>query len=42
MSSSFELNGPEVPPRDGKIERLVIVLHGYGADGNDLIDRKAA
>ena len=38
MSSSFELNGPEVPPRDGKIERLVIVLHGYGADGNDLID----
>jgi len=36
MSSFFELNGPEVPPR-GKVERLVILLHGYGADGNDLI-----
>jgi phospholipase/carboxylesterase len=36
MSSFFELSGPEVPPR-GKVERLVILLHGYGADGNDLI-----
>jgi phospholipase/carboxylesterase len=37
MSNFFELTGPEVPASDGKVERLVIVLHGYGADGNDLI-----
>ena len=24
-------------PKDEKIERVVIMLHGYGADGNDLI-----
>jgi phospholipase/carboxylesterase len=36
MTSFFELTGPEAPP-GGKVERLVILLHGYGADGNDLI-----
>lgn len=36
MSSFFELTGPEAPP-GGTVERLVILLHGYGADGNDLI-----
>jgi phospholipase/carboxylesterase len=36
MSSFFELTGPQAPP-GGKVERLVILLHGYGADGNDLI-----
>ena len=33
-----ELNGPRLEPRSGKARRLVVFLHGYGADGNDLID----
>lgn len=33
-----ELSGPEHPPASGKKPKhLVILLHGYGADGNDLI-----
>ena len=38
MSEILELNGPELPPATGGApETLVILLHGYGADGNDLI-----
>jgi phospholipase/carboxylesterase len=33
-----KLDGPRLEPRSGRIERLVVFLHGYGADGNDLID----
>jgi phospholipase/carboxylesterase len=34
-----ELNGPRLEPRAGGAARqLVVFLHGYGADGNDLID----
>src|SRR5215468_1550757 len=34
-----ELNGPRLEPRGGGAARqLVVFLHGYGADGNDLID----
>jgi phospholipase/carboxylesterase len=33
-----ELNGPKLEPRGGKARQLVVFLHGYGADGNDLID----
>jgi phospholipase/carboxylesterase len=33
-----ELNGPRVAPRSGQAKQLVVFLHGYGADGNDLID----
>jgi len=33
-----ELNGPRLEPRAGKPRQLVVFLHGYGADGNDLID----
>jgi phospholipase/carboxylesterase len=33
-----ELNGPRLEPRSGKAKRLVVFLHGYGADGNDLIE----
>lgn len=33
-----ELNGPRIEPRSGKAWQLVVFLHGYGADGNDLID----
>jgi phospholipase/carboxylesterase len=33
-----ELDGPRLPPRSGAAKQLVVFLHGYGADGNDLID----
>lgn len=33
-----KLDGPRLEPRSGKTKRLVVFLHGYGADGNDLID----
>ena len=32
------LDGPRLPARSGRIRQLVVLLHGYGADGNDLID----
>ncbi|MCL5778628.1 dienelactone hydrolase family protein [Limibaculum sp. FT325] len=31
------LTGPRHAPRSGRTKSLVILLHGYGADGNDLI-----
>ena len=33
-----ELDGPRLEPRAGAARQLVVLLHGYGADGNDLID----
>ena len=33
-----QLDGPRLEPRGGAARRLVVFLHGYGADGNDLID----
>jgi phospholipase/carboxylesterase len=33
-----ELDGPRLEPRSGAARHLVVFLHGYGADGNDLID----
>ena len=33
-----ELTGPRLEPRSGQTKRLVVFLHGYGADGNDLIE----
>jgi phospholipase/carboxylesterase len=33
-----ELNDPRLEPPSGQVKRLVVFLHGYGADGNDLID----
>ena len=33
-----ELDGPRLEPRSGKARQLVVFLHGYGADGNDLIE----
>jgi len=32
-----ELDGPRLAAASGKARRLVVFLHGYGADGNDLI-----
>ncbi len=34
---SSPLDGPRIEPPSGKARRLVVFLHGYGADGNDLI-----
>jgi phospholipase/carboxylesterase len=31
------LDGPRIAPRSGTARQLVVFLHGYGADGNDLI-----
>ena len=33
------IDGPRLPPANGgPAKKLVVFLHGYGADGNDLID----
>jgi phospholipase/carboxylesterase len=32
------LDGPRIHPAAGPAKSLVVFLHGYGADGNDLID----
>ena len=32
-----ELDGPRLAPHSGAAQQLVVFLHGYGADGNDLI-----
>ncbi len=38
MSDIQSLDGPSLPPSSGnRPEQLVILLHGVGADGNDLI-----
>jgi phospholipase/carboxylesterase len=31
------LSGPRLPPQHGKATHLVVLCHGYGADGKDLI-----
>jgi phospholipase/carboxylesterase len=33
-----QLDGPRLEPHSGPAEQLVVFVHGYGADGNDLID----
>lgn len=39
MSTSHSLTGPSRPPRSGaKAKQLVVLLHGWGADGPNLID----
>lgn len=37
MSDVFALDGPRFGPAPGKARRLVLLLHGVGADGHDLI-----
>ena len=37
-SSHASLTGPRLAPRSGAAKQLVVFLHGYGADGRDLID----
>jgi phospholipase/carboxylesterase len=33
-----ELDGPRLEPRSGAAKKLVVFLHGYGADGKDLME----
>ena len=35
---AVELDGPRLAPQSGAAQQLVVFLHGYGADGNDLIE----
>ena len=37
MSLTPKLSGPRRPAASGQTRKLVILLHGYGADGEDLI-----
>lgn len=32
------IDGPRLPPAKGPARKLVVLIHGYGADGNDLIE----
>jgi len=36
--ASQTLDGPRIAPKSGRASSLVVLLHGYGADGNDLIE----
>jgi phospholipase/carboxylesterase len=38
MADVPNLDGPRIAPRSGRAKSLVVFLHGYGADGNDLIE----
>ena len=38
MADGAKLDGPRLEPRSGQAKQLVVFLHGYGADGNDLIE----
>jgi phospholipase/carboxylesterase len=33
-----KIDGPRVKPINGAARQLVVILHGFGADGNDLIE----
>src|SRR5262245_13045208 len=33
-----EIDGPRLAPASGRARQLVVFVHGYGADGNDLIE----
>ncbi len=37
MALGRPLSGPRLPPQRGPATHLVVLCHGYGADGNDLI-----
>lgn len=37
MSTDTLLSGPTLPAASGTTKSVVVLLHGYGADGNDLI-----
>src|SRR5258708_9785721 len=35
---TVKLSGPRLAPTSGRARHLVVFLHGYGADGKDLIE----
>lgn len=37
MSELPQLNGPRIEPEGGKPQKLVILCHGYGSNGDDLM-----
>lgn len=37
MSELPKLDGPRIEPKEGKPDKLVILCHGYGSNGDDLI-----
>lgn len=37
MTDPVKLSGPMLPPASGNAKSLVVLLHGYGSDGRDLI-----
>ena len=37
MKEKKSIDGPSIEPISGKIEKIVIFLHGYGSNGEDLI-----
>lgn len=37
MSELPQLNGPRIEPESSEVEKLVILCHGYGSNGDDLI-----
>ena len=37
MTDPVKLSGPMLPPASGTARQLVVLLHGYGSDGRDLI-----
>lgn len=38
LASAPALSGPRLPALSGRAKQLVVILHGYGADGADLIE----
>ena len=34
---TIKLSGPTLPPKSGTTRQIMVLLHGYGADGSDLI-----
>jgi len=38
MADLPKIDGPRLEPKSGNARQLVVFLHGYGADGNDLIE----
>jgi len=37
MNSPKRLDGPFLPPRSGAAKQMVMFLHGYGSNGDDLL-----
>lgn len=35
---TVKIDGPRIKPLSGAAKKLVVILHGFGADGNDLIE----